>query len=124
MTTATQNTPQTCAAETCEFVSPRVDIFENKDAYILQAELPGVNKDGLEVTLEGNELTITGRRAEAPLNLEALHRESRPLNYRRVFELDPAIDGGRIEAGIAQGILTLRLPKAEKIQPRKIAVTE
>lgn len=122
MTTATQNSPQTCAS--CEFVSPRVDIYEDKDAYVLQAEMPGVNKDGLEVTIEGSELSIVGRRADTPPKAGALHRESRPLNYRRVFELDPAIDGARIEASVTQGILTLRLPKAEKARPRKIAVTE
>jgi HSP20 family protein len=122
--TTTQNTPSTCAAETCNYISPRVDIFENKDGYVLQAEMPGVNKEGLEVTLEGGELTLAGRRAEAPAGLEPLHRESRPYHYRRVFELDPDIDTARIEASITQGILTVRLPKAEQVKPRKITVTE
>jgi HSP20 family protein len=124
MTTAAQNIPQNCTVENEEYLSPRVDIYEDKEAYVLQAEMPGVNKEGLEVTLADNELTLTGRRAEAAPQSEALHRESRPLNYRRAFELDPAIDTARIEASIAQGVLTLRLPKAEKIKPRKITVTE
>jgi HSP20 family protein len=125
MTTVTQKEPRNiCAAATCDCVLPNVNIFENKDGYVLQAEMPGVNKDGLEVTLEGNELTIAGHRAEDAVKAELVYRESRPLDYRRTFELDPTIDATRIEAKIEQGVLTLRLPKQEKVKPRKIAVTE
>ena len=46
-----------------EFISPKIDICETKDGYVLEAEMPGVNKDGLEITLENNELTIIGRRS-------------------------------------------------------------
>lgn len=105
-------------------VLPNVNILENKDGYILQAEMPGVNKDGLNITLEGNELTIEGRRADDLVKAELLYRESRPLNYRRTFELDPAIDANRIEARIEQGVLTLRLPKLERVKPRKITIGE
>lgn len=105
-------------------VLPNVNILENKDSYILQAEMPGVNKDGLNITLEGNELTIEGRRADDQAKAELLYRESRPLNYRRTFELDPAIDTNRIDAKIEQGVLTLRLPKLERVKPRKITVGE
>jgi HSP20 family protein len=106
------------------YVLPNVNILENKDGYVLQAEMPGVNKDGLDLTLEGNELTIEGRRGEEFVKAELLYRESRPLNYRRTFELDPAIDTGRIDARMEQGVLTLRLPKQEQVKPRKIAVGE
>src|SRR5258706_14269167 len=75
------------------FVAPEVNIFETKDDYVLEAEMPGVSKDGLEITLEGNVLTIVGHRADPTAAGEAVYRESRPLDYRRVFELDPAIDG-------------------------------
>jgi len=125
--TQTQNaapatgTPETCGATTT--VSPRVDIVETLDRYILRADLPGVNKEGLEVLLENNELTLVGRRNAAPLEGTILHQEIRPVEYRRTFSLDPSIDTAKITARMDQGVLTLELPKAEAVKPRKIAVT-
>jgi HSP20 family protein len=107
-----------------EYVAPDVNIFETKDGYVLEAEMPGVNKSGLEISLEGNEITITGRRETAAASGEPLFRERRPADYRRVFELDPAIDSSKIEARIEQGMLTLILPKSERVKPRKIAVND
>jgi HSP20 family protein len=104
------------------FVTPEVNIFETKDGYVLEAEMPGVNKQGLELTLEGNELTILGRRGSVESTAQPLHRESPQAGYRRVFELDPAIDTARIDAKIDQGILTVHLPKSEQVKPRKIHV--
>jgi len=105
-----------------EFVSPEVDIFETRDGYLLQAEMPGVSKEGLEITLEGTEITITGRRQRETMPGQPLFRESRETSYRRVFELDPAIDTAKISARMDQGVLTLTLPKSEKVKPRKITV--
>ena len=105
-----------------EFVAPEVNIYETKDGYVLEAEMPGVNKDGLEITLEGNEITIVGHRVDEPVNGETLFRESRQVDYRRVFELDPAIDTSKVSAKMEQGVLTLTLPKSERVKPRKIAV--
>lgn len=106
------------------YITPEVNIHETKDDYVLQAELPGVNKDGLEITLEGNELTLVGRRQRGELKAPALYRESSTADYRRVFELDPAIDAARIDAKIEQGVLTLRLPKSDRVKPRKITVND
>ncbi len=103
------------------FVSPSVNIVETKDGYLLEAEMPGVAKEGLEISLEDNVLTITGRRQPDP-SVSLLYRESNPVDYRRVFELDPSIETGKINARIEQGILTLTLPKAERVKPRRIAV--
>jgi HSP20 family protein len=111
-------------AERQEFVVPVVNIFETPDGYALEAEMPGVNKGGLEITLEGNEITLVGRRAAEPVNGEVLHRERSTVDYRRVFELDPAIDTHRISAKMEQGMLTLALPKSERVKPRKITVSE
>src|SRR5437588_10343409 len=83
-----------------EYVSPEVNIFETGDGYILEAEMPGVNKQGLEVTLEGNELTLVGRRHAEPVPGYPLFRESQPRDYRRVFELDPAIDTAQVSARV------------------------
>ena len=105
-----------------EFISPEVNICETKDGYVLEAEMPGVNKDGLEITLENNELTIIGRRSSETVSGEPLFRERSAAHFRRVFELDPAIDTGRINAKVNQGVLTLTLPKSEQVKPRKIAV--
>jgi HSP20 family protein len=109
-------------ARPLNYVSPEVNIFETKDGYVLEAEMPGVNKDGLEITLEGNEITIIGRRSTETLEADVLYRESRPADYRRVFELDPAIDSAKISAKIDQGVLRLSLLKTEKVKPRKITI--
>lgn len=114
--------PREREQSTIQYVAPEVDIFETRDGYVLEAEMPGVNKKGLEITLEGNEITITGRRQVSDPGGEVLMRESRPADYRRVFELDPAIDTSKINARMDQGILILTLPKSEKVKPRKIAV--
>jgi len=106
------------------FVAPEVNIFETKDEYILEAEMPGVSKEGLEITLEGSTLTLLGHRSDETPSGDPLYRESRPADYRRIFELDPAIDVDKINARVDQGVLTLTLPKAERVKPRKIAVTE
>ena len=105
-----------------QFVTPVASVVEDGDAYLLKVEMPGVNKEGLEISVENNELTITGRRDVAQIEGTLIHRESRTEDFRRVFELDPSIDTSKISARIDQGFLTLTLPKAEQVKPRKIAV--
>jgi HSP20 family protein len=104
------------------YLYPHVNIVETKDSYVLEAEMPGVSKDGLEILLEGNELTILGHRSDEQLEATCVYRESSNTDYRRVFELDPTIDSGKIAARMENGILHLELPKAEKVKPRKITV--
>ncbi|MCD6339044.1 MAG: Hsp20/alpha crystallin family protein, partial [Verrucomicrobia bacterium] len=86
-------------------------------------DMPGVGKDGIEVLLEGNELTIVGRRSQEKEEGQYLIRESRPRNYRRTFVLDPEIDTSRIKARIEQGVLTIHLPKADAVKPRRIEIS-
>ncbi|HKI70397.1 MAG TPA: Hsp20/alpha crystallin family protein [Verrucomicrobiae bacterium] len=105
-----------------EYVAPEVNIYEAKDGYLLEAEMPGVNKEGLEITLEANELTIVGHRNSETVSGEPIFLERRAADYRRVFELDPAIDTSKVSAKIEQGVLQLTLPKSERVKPRKIAV--
>jgi HSP20 family protein len=105
-----------------EYVAPEVNIYETTEGYMLEAEMPGVAKEGLEISLEGTEITITGHRNSESVPGQPLFRESHNHGYRRVFELDPAIDTGRIKARMDQGILTLTLPTSEKVKPRKISV--
>jgi HSP20 family protein len=105
-----------------DYAAPEVNILETKDGYVLEAEMPGVNKEGLEITLDGNEIVIVGHRSAEPVTGEPIFRERRLADFRRVFELDPAIDTGRIAARVEQGVLTLTLPKSERVKPRKITV--
>src|SRR5450755_753020 len=74
------------------FVAPVATVTENADGYILEVEMPGVNKEGLEMWVENNELTVSGRRSAPAVAGTVIHRESRPENFRRTFELDPSID--------------------------------
>jgi len=104
------------------YVAPEVNIYETESGYTLEADMPGVSKANLEVTLDHNTLTIVGHRPENVPHATMLYRESKPASFRRVFELDPAIDLGKIRAQMNQGVLTLDLPKTERVKPRQIAV--
>ena len=106
------------------YLSPQVDIIETKDAYVLEAEMPGVTKDGLEILLENSELTLVGRRPAEKTEAELVYRESTPRDFRRVFVLDPTIDTAKIEAILEEGILILKLPKTEQVKPRRIKVND
>lgn len=122
----TETAPAGCAAEasTVYYVAPRVDIYETAEGYRIKAEMPGVAKDGFEVSLEANELTLVGRRSNvAPQGSTVLHQESRRADFKRAFKLDSTVDTGRISAKVDQGILVVDLPKAEALKPRRIAVT-
>jgi HSP20 family protein len=105
-----------------QFIAPAATVLENADGYILKVEMPGVSKENLDMWVENNELTILGRRSTPSVEGTLLHRESRPENFRRSFELDPSIDAEKISAKIDQGVVTLTLPKAEQVKPRKITV--
>ena len=121
-TVQTEPRRSTDAQPAREYVSPEVNIFETSEGYVLEAEMPGVSKEGLEITLEGNEMSIVGRRVDEATPGEALFRERALTDYRRVFELDPAIDTAKIAAKMDQGVLTMTLPKSAKVKPRKITV--
>jgi HSP20 family protein len=105
-----------------QFITPAATVLENTDGYTLEVEMPGLSKENLEMWVENNELTILGRRSTSPVEGTLIHRESRSENFRRSFELDPSIDAGKISAKIEQGVVTLTLPKAEQLKPRKITV--
>ncbi len=106
-----------------QLITPVASVVEGSDVYMLNVEMPGVNKEGMEISVENNELTIIGRRSLPQIEATLIHRESRPENFRRAFELDPSIDLSKISARIDQGVLTLTLPKAEQVKPRKITVS-
>ena len=94
--------------------APPVDVYETKESYLLRADMPGVGRDALDITVEDATLTIVGKRVAG----------TRPVEYRRVFELDAMIDYAKVKAHIDQGLVTVELPKAEAVKPRKIKITE
>lgn len=108
-------------AERVNQLLPAVNIYESADGYVLEADMPGVRKDGLEIILERNELTIVGHR-DGHLFETVHYRETSDGDYRRVFELDPEIDTEKISARVENGVLSLQLAKREQVKPRRIAV--
>jgi HSP20 family protein len=123
MNTLTRETRESDRGRAEQFITPPASLTEIGDGYMLEIEMPGVKKDGLEISIENNELTIIGRRSLPPGEGTLIHRESRPENFRRTFEIDPSIDADKISAKIDQGLVTLTLPKAEHVKPRKITVS-
>ncbi len=102
--------------------SPPVDIEETDDAYVVEAELPGVKREDLSIELIGNELTITGEVKERKRE-GALRRQTRRtgrFDYR--VTLPDHVEADRIEANLTEGVLTVRVPKSERAQRRRIEV--
>lgn len=101
--------------------APRVDIVETGDALEILADMPGVTRDGVEVTLEQRVLTIRGRAdVPAPEGMAPLYLEYEPGDYERVFALSDAVDPAGIEARVRGGVLHLRLPKAGPAKRQRI----
>ena len=104
-------------------VTPRYDVRETADAYVLTASVPGVDKTSLETTVDGETLTILGRRAfKAPADWKLVHREIPQDDFKLVLEVDRRFNRDAIKAELSQGVLTLTLPKAEAVKPRKIEI--
>src|SRR5580700_10591748 len=122
----TQETAPTTAESRAlqSFIAPAVNIYETPTAFVLEADLPGVSKEGLDLTLDASSLTISARRTKNNVTAEPIYRESTTADYRRVFELDSEIDRAAISANLDQGVLTVTLPKSENAKPRKITVSE
>jgi len=104
--------------------SPRVDIFENKDTLVLEAELPGMKQDDFELTFENNIITLKGeRRFEKKTDEENYHRIERAYGaFTRSFTLPPTVTAEGAKAEFADGILHVTLPKREEVKARKIEV--
>jgi len=105
------------------YYRPRVDIVERERELLVLAEMPGVGADGVEVHFNDGVLTILGRAGERQsADTAYLSREYGVGDYYRSFQVSDQIDAQKISAEMAQGVLTLHLPKAAAAQPRKIAV--
>jgi len=102
---------------------PPVDVIEDANGITLYADLPGVAKDKLNLHVEADTLTIEGELSlELPADVESTHAEVSLPRYRRVFSLSKELDAGKVSAEFSQGVLKLRIPKAEHAQPRRIEV--
>ena len=102
---------------------PRVDICETKDAIVLLADMPGVDEKSVDITLEKNVLTLSGKvEPVAHEGYRAVYAEYEAGDYERAFTLSDEIDRDKIVATVKNGVLRLELPKAEKVKPKKISI--
>ncbi|MCS6242425.1 MAG: Hsp20/alpha crystallin family protein [Opitutus sp.] len=103
---------------------PVYRLVENGDGYSLIVQLPGVDKAGMDVVAKNGVLSIRGRREwHKPAAWKLIHRESSDANFALEFSYDARIEADRIQAVIANGVLTVTLPKSTDGKPRQIPVT-
>ncbi len=102
---------------------PDVDILEREDAYLIYADLPGVDETHVQVRLENGVLSLDAQLATLPEQAwSPIHAEYRLGSFHREFRLSDEIDSARVNASMCDGVLELRLPKIEKQEPRQIEV--
>ncbi len=104
-------------------IIPRYQIRETEDAFVVTAYVPGAGRSGIETTVHGENLTVLARRATTiPESWEQVHRESSDADYKLVLELDHRVNRDAVSAELSQGVLTLTVPKAETVKPRRIEI--
>lgn len=119
----TENTAATERIRNVKTFVPRVDIYETKEALFLIADMPGVDEKTVDVELEKNVLTISGRVENGKVkDYSLVFSEYEVGDYERTFTLSDEIDREKIKASVKQGVLRLELPKAEKVKPKKITI--
>lgn len=105
------------------FLIPAVDIFEDPHQLTVQAEMPGVSKDTLNVQADRNSLVIEGDVAlDLPAGMSAVYADLQTTKYRRTFALSGELETERIAASLKDGLLTVRIPKRAEFRTRKIKV--
>jgi HSP20 family molecular chaperone IbpA len=92
-------------------LAPVVDVYENETELLIVADLPGVTREELDIQIDPPELRI-----------ETKANDRDGSSYRRTFTIDERIDANKVSADLKNGVLTVRLPKAEEVKPRKIAI--
>ncbi|MES9825279.1 MAG: Hsp20/alpha crystallin family protein [Candidatus Thiodiazotropha endolucinida] len=104
-------------------IRPNVDILEDETGITLRADLPGVTKEGLDIQVDNETLSIDGKaEIDMPEAMQALYADVRATRYQRSFSLSSELDGDKAEANLKDGVLSLRIPKREQYQPRKIEI--
>ena len=102
---------------------PRVEIFEDKDGIQMYADLPGVKNDRIKLEIDSDTLVLDAEaNIDMPEQLKPLHVEVESRHYRRAFTLSSELDGGAITASMNDGVLSVRIPKRQELQPRRIEV--
>jgi HSP20 family molecular chaperone IbpA len=123
MSEKTAVTKETPASSSEAALMPPVDVIEDSTGITLYADLPGVPKDKLSLQVEADTLTIEAEVGlSIPEGMEASHAEVSLPRFRRVFTLSKELDPAKVSAELNQGVLTLRIPKAEHAQPRRIEI--
>lgn len=126
MTTALQKDKNGTVAKSTRqvnYIRPYYEVDESEDSYDIRIFLPGVNKGGVDLSLEGDTLEITGTRTQkTPETWKTIRREQQFEDFQLQLQLNVKIDGGKITAKIEDGVLGLILPKAEEIKPKSITV--
>jgi HSP20 family protein len=104
--------------------APALDLFEDKESLVLRAEVPGLKKEDIDISLHDNTITISGeRRNEKKYEGSETSREERVFGrFTRSLLLPKQVDAGKVKASYKDGILTVTLPKAEEAKPRQIAI--
>lgn len=104
-------------------IRPDVDIFEDENGITLMADLPGVSKEGLDIQVDNETLTIDGKvQIDMPEAMHAVYADVQAMRYQRSFSLSGELDGDKAEARLKDGVLALRIPKREQYKPRKIEI--
>ncbi len=102
---------------------PKTNLFDAGDFLEIQAEVPGLNRDDINIKVQGNYLEITGeRKSDAPKGYKAHRVERDTSHFTRNFTLPADIDPDKVEASLKNGILTLTLPKAEAAKPKLVTI--
>jgi HSP20 family molecular chaperone IbpA len=103
-------------------LAPAVDIFESPEEYRLVADLPGVRQEDVDIGLERGELTLFAKRDLGRTTGEPLALGRREGDFRRVFRIPNEVEPGSVEASFENGVLQVRLPKSERVKPRRISI--
>jgi len=110
-------------AKSVRYQRPHYWVDETDHGFMVEAFMPGVTRDSVEISVEQGELIVIGRRdAAVPSGWKVLHRESSPLAYRLSLTLGDQVNTEKIEAELVDGVLKILLAKAEEAKPRKIKV--
>ena len=104
-------------------ITPRYNVKETTDAFVLTAFVPGVNRPDIETQIDRETLTVSARRTwTPPAEWTTVHRETPDVDYRLVINLNDRFNREAVRAELNQGVLTLTLPKAEAVKPRRIEI--
>lgn len=102
---------------------PPLNVWERDEEVLVEAEIPGVKSEDLEISATGNELSLKGRRPDVEEQNVAYHRRERGAgDFHRIVRLPAEIDSQKVEARLTDGVLLITLPKAEVAKPKKITI--